>query len=141
MTAQHVEHVQTTFQQVAPQAEAVASLFYNRLFELDPSLRPLFRGDLKEQGRKLMTMLQVVVKGLARPEQLLPAVEALGRRHATYGVAPSHYDTVGAALLWTLAQGLGDGFTPEVEAAWTAAYGLLAGVMIDAAAAPPAAAA
>lgn len=140
MTSRQVEHVQATFQQIAPQADAVALLFYNRLFELDPSLRPLFRSDLQEQGRKLMTMLQVVVKGLARPEQLLPAVEALGRRHAAYGVAPAHYGTVGAALLWTLAQGLGDGFTPAVEAAWAAAYELLAGVMMSAAAGPAAAA-
>jgi hemoglobin-like flavoprotein len=134
MTPQQVMLVKQSFAQVAPIAETAAELFYGRLFELDPSLRPMFRGDMKEQGRKLMQTLAVVVSGLERLEKLLPAVEALGRRHAGYGVKDEHYATVAAALLWTLEQGLGDGFTPEVREAWTTAYLALAGVMQQAAA-------
>ena len=111
--------VQESFAAVAPNAEAAADLFYGRLFELDPSLRPLFKGDMKKQGRKLMAMLKTAVRGLDNLDKLVPAVQDLGRRHATYGVKPAHYDTVGAALLWTLEQGLKGGFTPDVKAAWT----------------------
>jgi hemoglobin-like flavoprotein len=102
MDAQQKYLVQSSFQKVAPIAETAASLFYGRLFELDPSLRHMFHGDMKEQGRKLMNMLTLAVRGLDRPEQLIPAVQMLGRRHTGYGVKPEHYDTVGAALLWTL---------------------------------------
>ena len=106
-----------------------AALFYRRLFELDPTLRPLFKGDLKEQGRKLMDMLRMAVKGLDRPEALLPALAALGRRHAGYGVNERDYETVGEALIWTLEQGLGPSFTPEIREAWTALYKLVADTM------------
>ncbi|HEX2913548.1 MAG TPA: globin family protein [Chloroflexia bacterium] len=129
MTPEQKALVKTSFEKVVPISDLAAALFYNRLFELDPSLRTLFLSDLKEQGRKLMTMLKMVVNGLDRIEFLLPAVDALGQRHARYRVPESSYDTVGEALLWTLAQGLGDAFTHEVEAAWVAAYRLLAGVM------------
>jgi hemoglobin-like flavoprotein len=121
--------VQTSFAQVRPIAETAAALFYRRLFELDPTLRPLFKGDLKEQGRKLMDMLRMAVKGLDRPEALLPALAALGRRHAGYGVNKRDYETVGEALLWTLEQGLGPGFTPEIKEAWTTLYRLVADTM------------
>ena len=121
--------VQDSFEKVRPIAEAAAALFYNRLFTLDPSLRALFRGDQKEQGRKLMHMIAVAVKGLDNLEQLVPAVEELGRRHSGYGVESRHYDTVGAALLWTLEAGLGADFTEEVKEAWTVVYSLLADVM------------
>lgn len=143
MTPEQKQLVRETFAQVAPIADAAAALFYGRLFELDPSLRPLFRGDMTEQGRKLMQTIAVVVHGLDRLPTLLPAVEALGRRHAGYGVRDEHYATVAAALLWTLEQGLGPAFTPAAREAWTAAYGLLATVMQRAAAevAPPTAAA
>jgi hemoglobin-like flavoprotein len=134
MTPKQITLIQTSFEQVLPIAETAAGLFYGRLFELDPSLRPLFRGDMAEQGRKLMTTLKVVVNGLTRLEALVPAVQALGRRHAGYGVKDEHYQTVATALLWTLKQGLGDAFTPEIEAAWVAAYTILAEVMIAAAA-------
>jgi hemoglobin-like flavoprotein len=118
--------VKESFGLVAPMADAAAELFYNRLFELDPSLRWLFHGDLREQGRKLMQMLGVAVHGLDRLEAIMPAVRALGRRHAGYGVRPEDFDTVGAALLWTLGKGLGPAFTPEVRDAWAAAYHVLA---------------
>jgi hemoglobin-like flavoprotein len=125
--------VQQSFALVLPIADDAAALFYRRLFELDPSLERMFRGDMSEQRKKLMQMLTAAVKGLDRLEQLVPVVEDLGRRHAGYGVADAHYDTVGAALLWTLEKGLGQAFTPEVQDAWVAVYGLLAGTMKNAA--------
>src|SRR6476619_5073624 len=106
MTLTEKNLVQQSFAQVAPIADVAAELFYGRLFELDPSLKPMFRSDMKDQGRKLMQMLAVVVKGLDRLEEILPAVHQLGRRHADYGVRDEDYDTVGAALLWTLEKGL-----------------------------------
>jgi len=124
--------VQTSFAQVRTIAETAAALFYRRLFELDPTLRPLFKGDLKEQGRKLMDMLGLAVKGLDRPEALLPALATMGRRHAGYGVKEQDYETVGEALLWTLEQGLGPGFTPEIREAWTVLYKLVADTMLAA---------
>jgi len=125
--------VQETFASIAPIADDAAALFYRRLFELDPSLRAMFRGDMSEQRRKLMNMLGAAVRGLDRLEQLVPVVQDLGRKHAGYGVEDRHYDTVGAALLWTLEKGLGSGFTPEVKEAWAAVYGLLASTMQTAA--------
>ena len=125
--------VQESFAAVMPIADDAAALFYRRLFELDPQLERMFKGDMTEQRRKLMQMLTAAVKGLDRLDQLVPVVEELGRRHVGYGVADAHYDTVGAALLWTLEKGLGNAFTPEVKDAWIAVYGLLAGTMKNAA--------
>ncbi len=125
--------VQDSFVDIATIADDAAILFYQRLFELDPALRPMFRGDMAEQRKKLMQMLTAAVKGLDRLEQLVPVVQDLGRRHVKYGVQDSHYDTVGEALLWTLEAGLGRGFTPDVRAAWTAVYTLLATTMKQAA--------
>jgi len=133
--------VQSSFAKVVPIAETAAELFYSKLFALDPSLKPLFKGDLKEQGRKLMRMISMAVNGLDRLEALVPAVQDLGRRHVLYGVQPAHYDTVGEALLWTLERGLGPDFTPEVKEAWTVVYGILASVMKEAAYGAPDAAA
>jgi hemoglobin-like flavoprotein len=135
MTPEQKRLVRENFALIEPIADLTAALFYQRLFELDPSLRPLFRGDMAEQGRKLMQTLAVVVRGLDRLEAVLPSVEALGRRHAGDGVRDEHYATVATALLWTLEQGLGPAcFTPAAHAAWTAAYTTLVGVMRDAAA-------
>jgi len=125
--------VQESFAAVMPIADDAAALFYRRLFELDPSLQRMFKGDMTEQRRKLVQMLTAAVKGLDRLDQLVPVVEELGRRHVGYGVANAHYDTVGAALLWTLEKGLGNAFTPEVKDSWIAVYGLLAGTMKNAA--------
>ena len=100
-----------------------------RQIALEPSLKRLFKGDMQEQGRKVMSMISVAVSSLTRLESIVPAVQALGRRHAGYGVQPRHYATVGAALIWTLEQGLGKAFTKEVEDAWRAAYGVLAATM------------
>ena len=129
MTLNEKNLVQATFAQVAPIADVAAELFYGRLFEMDPSLKPMFRGDIKEQGRKLMQMLAVAVKGLDRLHEIVPAVREMGRRHAGYGVRDEHYDTVAAALLWTLEKGLGEAFTPEVKSAWVSVYTLLASTM------------
>jgi hemoglobin-like flavoprotein len=125
--------VQSSFAIIAPIADDAAALFYQRLFEIDPSLRRMFPEDMTGQRKKLMQMLTAAVKGLDRLDQLVPVVQDLGRRHATYGVTDAHYDTVGAALLWTLRMGLGKGFTPEMKEAWTTVYGLLATTMRDAA--------
>lgn len=135
MTHEQKQLVQTTFTKVVPISETAAALFYTRLFELDPALRPLFTSDLREQGRKLMQMLSLAVNGLDRLDQLVPVVRQLGVRHAGYGVVDDHYDTVAAALLWTLERGLGEEFTPEARDAWIAVYTTLASTMKDAAAA------
>jgi hemoglobin-like flavoprotein len=135
MTPDQIALVQSSFAHVVPISDTAATLFYTRLFELDPSLRPLFHTDMPSQGRKLMDMLRIVVNGLNRLDELVPAVQALGRRHATYQVEDQHYETVGAALLWTLRQGLGEGFTADVEDAWKAAYAILSATMQQAAAA------
>jgi hemoglobin-like flavoprotein len=136
MNHEQIRLVQMSFEKVEPIAETAAMLFYGQLFTLDPSLRTLFHGDMKSQGQKLMAALKLVVKGLEKPETILPAVRSLGQRHVAYGVKDEHYATVGAAFLWTLGQGLGEAFTHEVEEAWTTAYTLLATVMQEAAAEP-----
>jgi hemoglobin-like flavoprotein len=133
MTPKQIELVQTTWEKVVPIADQAAGLFYNRLFELDPELKPMFKSDIKEQGKKLMQMITVAVRGLKDLGKLVPAVEDLGRRHVGYGVRKKDYETVGAALLWTLEKGLGDVFTPEVKEAWVTVYGLLSGTMQTAA--------
>ena len=129
MTNEQIKLVQGTFRQVAPIAETAAQLFYARLFELDPDLELLFKGNLTEQGRKLMQMLGVAVNSLDRMDQLLPALQSLGARHVIYGVRDKDYGTVGRALLWTLRKGLGEAFTPDVEAAWSNVYATLASAM------------
>jgi hemoglobin-like flavoprotein len=131
MTPDQVTLVQQSFARVAPISETAAVLFYDRLFEIAPSVVPMFPSDLKEQRKKLMATLAVVVGGLSNLETVLPAASALAKRHVSYGAKPEHYPVVGAALLWTLEKGLGDGWTPDVAAAWTAAYGTLSGYMIS----------
>jgi hemoglobin-like flavoprotein len=130
MTNEQKELVQASWRKVVPIADTAATLFYDRLFEIDPSVRPLFRStDMPEQRKKLMQMIGVAVSGLDRVEETLAAVAELGKRHGTYGVTDEHYDSVGAALLWTLEKGLGEQFTPDVRAAWATVYGLLASTM------------
>jgi len=138
MTPEQIFLVQKSWRQVLPIADTAAELFYTRLFSLDPTVKPLFKGDMKAQGRKLMAMIGTAVNGLSKLETIVPAVQELGKRHVKYGVKDQHYDTVGAALLWTLEQGLGDAFTRDVKAAWTAVYGVLAATMKEAAAKTPA---
>lgn len=129
MKLQHITLVQDSFARVESNAAAAADRFYARLFALDPTLRSMFPAEMAEQKHKLMTMLKLAVNSLNRLDDLVPAVQALGARHDTYGVTFEQYETVGAALLWTLEQELGAAFTPEVKAAWTAVYGLLANTM------------
>ena len=131
MTPNQIALVQQSFSKVAPISEQAAKLFYGRLFEIAPEVKPLFRHDMTEQGRKLMATLAVVVGGLTKLETVLPAASALAKKHVAYGVKPQHYTPVGAALLWTLEQGLGPDWTPELAEAWTAAYTTLSGFMID----------
>jgi len=125
MTPKQKQLVQSSFEQVRPIADVAATLFYGRLFDLDPNLERLFKGDLHTQGRMLFQVMSVVVGGLDDLDELAPSIQALGKRHAGYGVEDHHYKTVGAALLWTLERGLGSAFTVEVKAAWSALYQLL----------------
>ncbi|QDV62901.1 globin family protein [Crateriforma conspicua] len=133
MTPNQIELVQSSWEQVKPISEQAAELFYGKLFDLDPSLKPLFKGDMKEQGKKLMATLSLAVASLTKLESLLPALKDLGRRHVQYGVPDESYQTVGQALLWTLEQGLGEAFTADVKEAWTETYVTLSTVMLDAA--------
>lgn len=122
--------VQDSWEKVVPIADTAARLFYNRLFDIDPSLKELFsQTDMTEQRKKLMQIITVAVRGLQRIDELLPAIEAMGRRHSGYGVKEEHYTTVATALLWTLEQGLGPAFTPDVRSAWVETYTILAAVM------------
>jgi hemoglobin-like flavoprotein len=130
MTPEQVKLVQQSFAQVAPIADKAAEIFYGRLFEIAPSVKPLFHGDMAEQRRKLMAALAAVVAGLSNLSSVLPVASALAKRHIGYGARPEHYSAVGEALLWTLARGLGPQWTPEVAAAWTSAYATLSGFMI-----------
>jgi hemoglobin-like flavoprotein len=133
MTPQQIQEVQASFAKVEPIADQAAALFYGRLFARAPEVRALFSGDMVVQGRKLMTAIATVVNSLGEIDAVAPAVCDLAKRHVDYGVRPEHYELVGAALLWTLEQGLGDDFTPAVGAAWAAAYGALSEMMIAAA--------
>jgi hemoglobin-like flavoprotein len=134
MTPEQALLVKNSWAKVLPISDKAAELFYGKLFELDPQLKPLFKGDMTEQGKKLMKMINTAVNALDRLEAIVPAVQQLGVRHVGYGVKDKDYDTVGAALLWTLEQGLGDAFTADVKDAWATVYGVLAGTMKSAAA-------
>lgn len=138
MDSRQISLVQQSFEKAAGLGEAVAEIFYAELFAIDPSLRSMFRGDMREQGRKLLTTLAFVVRGLRQPEQIVPAAQKLAVKHVDYGVTARHYTLVGNALLRTLKKGLGDDFTPELRAAWIAAYQVLANVMREAAYGPAA---
>ena len=134
MTPSEVADVQLSFAKVVPIADQAGMMFYERLFVLDPSLRPMFATDLTEQSKKLLHVLAVATSGLTRPDTLVPIVQALGAKHVDYGVKDQHYDTVGQALIWTLEKGLAGAFTPQVKAAWLSAYTLLSTIMKEASA-------
>ncbi len=134
MTRDQKQLVRDTWKQVVPTAEAAAELFYRRLFEIDPTTHQLFRAtNMSAQRQKLVQILGFAISGLDNLDVLLSTVEALGRRHAGYGVTDAHYDSVGAALLWTLEQRMGRAWTPDVASAWSEIYELLAAVMRGAA--------
>lgn len=132
MTPKDIQIIRSTFRRVHRDKSA-GLVFYERLFATAPETRRLFKGEIAEQGRKLMETLNVAVATLRDPESLVALLQRLGRSHATYGVEPRYYDSVGAALLWTLERSLGGDFTAEVRAAWTTLYGTVAKVMRDAA--------
>ena len=132
MNTDTITLVRQSWAKVVPIAPQAAALFYQNLFAADPALRPLFTGDMTEQGHKLTQMLGAAVGKLDDLDTLVPVLQSLARRHVGYGVQDAHYQTVGAALLKTLEQGLGDDFTPPVREAWAAVYGLVADVMIRA---------
>jgi hemoglobin-like flavoprotein len=134
MTPEEINRVKTSWAKLEPVADKAAALFYGRLFELHPEVKAYFKGDMEEQGRKLMAMISLAVNSLENLEPLLPAIRESGKRHAEYGVQDADYDKVAGALLWTLEQGLGDDFTDEVKQAWVATYSALAGEMMAGAA-------
>lgn len=131
MTPEQIKLVQDSFAKVAPISEKAAELFYGRLFEIAPQVRAMFPDDMTEQRKKLMATLAIVVNGLNNLDTILPAASALAKRHVSYGAEAAHYPVVGQALLWTLEQGLGPSWTPEVATAWTGAYTTLSGFMIS----------
>src|SRR3981081_4716563 len=131
MTPKQIALVQDSFAKVVPISDQAAILFYDRLFETAPQVKAMIPDDMTEQRRKLIAMLAAVVKGLGNLESILPAASALATRHVSYGAKAEHYPVVGAALLWTLEKGLGDGWTPDLADAWSTAYGTLSGYMIS----------
>ncbi|MEO9576366.1 MAG: globin family protein [Tateyamaria sp.] len=133
MTPDQIDRVQESFAQVLPIKDAAAEMFYARLFEIAPQVRPIFKGDMSEQGAKLMATLGAVVNGLKSLEAIVPVAEKLAVGHVAYGVKAEHYPFVGEALIDTLKKGLGEALTPDVQASWETAYATLSGVMIAAA--------
>lgn len=133
MNQEKIELVRSSWQQVLPIKETAAQLFYGKLFELDPALRGMFKGDMAEQGQKLMAMINTAVNSLGNLGPIIGAIEEMARRHVHYGVKEAHYDTVGSALIWTLGKGLGDAFTPAVKDAWVETYTILSSTMKQAA--------
>jgi nitric oxide dioxygenase len=130
ITSEQIELVQSSFQQVLPIADAAGELLYGRIFVLAPETRHLFDVDIRPQARRLMGAVKVAVDGLDRLEEVAPFLIKLGARHVRYGVRPEHFEVGGDALLWTLEQGLGEAFTPEVRQAWVAAWNVVAGAMV-----------
>ena len=129
MSPEQIALVRSSWSQVLPMRTTIADLFYSKLFELDPRLRPLFKNDMAHQGEKLIDMLDAAVNGLGKPQAIESSLKHLGQRHARYGASEGDYDTVAASLIWTLEQGLGDAFTPDVRQAWAQAYATLIALM------------
>lgn len=133
MNATKIHLIRASFALVAPASQAVGLIFYRNLFALDPKLKSLFPEDLSQQSAKLIQMLSAAVNSLDKLDELVPVVQQLAKRHLKYGVTPQHYQTVGAALLNTLVEGLGDELSPEAFIAWKELYLLLSQTMIAAA--------
>jgi methyl-accepting chemotaxis protein len=129
MNVEQIALVRNSWKRVLPMRAAVAELFYNKLFELEPRLQPLFKTDLERQGEKLIAMLDTAVRGLDHPQVLGPALRDLGQRHVRYGASENDYGTVAVSLLWTLEQGLGDSFDADSRRAWTEAYATIVSLM------------
>jgi hemoglobin-like flavoprotein len=133
MTPTDIGLVQSSFAKVAPLGDEAGAIFYRRLFEIAPEVRPLFHGDMDEQASMFMSVLTLAVNGLSDFDSVEPALRDLAVRHAGYGVKAEHYAPLGAALIWLMEQNLGDGFTEEVRGAWISVYGAISEVMINAA--------
>lgn len=133
MTPEEIKLVKDSWTKVLLISETAAELFYGKLFELDSSLKPLFKGDMKEQGRKLMAILNTAVSSLDKLDTIVPAIQDMGKRHVGYGVKDEHYDTVGEALIWTLGAGLKDDFTEDTKSAWLDVYTLVSTTMKESA--------
>jgi nitric oxide dioxygenase len=132
MTETQVQIINKTFAAVLPISDAAAELFYNRLFEINPGVRAMFKGDMKEQGRKLMHTIGTAVGAARNLDSLRGPLQELAKRHVKYGVRPEHFDDVGSALIHTLEKGLGSQFTPEAKVAWVSLYGEIVGIMVPA---------
>jgi hemoglobin-like flavoprotein len=133
MDSATIDLLRSSFQTIASRKVDVAAIFYDRLFEVAPGVRPLFNSEMDEQRKKLIQSLATIVQYVDKPEQLTAFVSSLGKRHVGYGAKPEHYDVVGQVLLWTFEKVLGSDFTPAVKAAWTGAYTAVAGIMKTAA--------
>lgn len=129
MNPDQIAVITRSFQEVVPVEDALAALFYGRLFTLEPSLRPMFGADMRTQGRKFREMLHLIVDSLHAHELLARDLQACGEQHRSYGVRAEHYAPVGAALLWALQQALNERYTPDVAQAWAALYHLIASAM------------
>ena len=129
MTPEQKALLLASYQRLAPMSETAAQLFYSRLFELDPSLRSLFKSDFRDQSVKFMDMLRVAVAELEHPDKLDRALRELAVRHAGYGVREEHYDMVGESLLWAIEKALGRSAGPELKTAWYDFYEFIADTM------------
>ncbi len=136
LSAEDVRRIRNGWARVVPAGDLAARMFYGRLFQLDPSLRPLFHADMKRQGEKLLATLDSIVASLDDLSGLMPVARALASRHVGYGAQPAHYDTVGEALVWAVGQIVGPDFTEADRQAWRRAYAGLAGEMVRAAQGP-----
>jgi hemoglobin-like flavoprotein len=130
MNVEQVELIRRSLIQVHPIADQIAASFYARLFEVTPHLRKLFSGDMDRQGAMLMTSLELAVSNLDEPASILPAVQALGERHVSYGVRAEYYPLAREAYLWALEKHLGETFTPALKEVWAAAFNALTEAMI-----------
>lgn len=133
MTPSEIKLVQDSFKKVVPIADTAADIFYARLFETNPEVRPMFSDDMAKQKKALMGTLAVAVGSLTDLESILPVVQELGVKHVGYGVKDEHYAVVGETLLYTLEKGLGDDWNPELKDSWTKTYVTLSTAMMDAA--------
>lgn len=129
-TEREIELVRSTWSAASADPDAAAALFYGKLFETAPGVKPLFTGDMKEQGRKLMQMIGIAVNNMERVPEIQPALVELAERHDGYGAEADHYPVVGDTLIDTLRTALGEAFTEEAEAAWAKTYGAIASVML-----------
>ena len=131
MTPEQIHLVKDSWAKLLPVQEDAAEIFYHRLFDIHPEVKPYFKGNMKEQGKKLITMIDTTVSSLDNLDALMKPLKQSGKAHEGYDVKPEDYDKVSDALLWTLEKELGDDFTAETSEAWAVAYTVISSVMID----------